>query len=108
MSWSQFAHQLPTVTEAAQPGAIDRIVVDAPKGADVRNVQELQGRLRAAGGSLIVGANSSDYIVAINNNTRFSITRQPNGQFLIRESYMFPLLIGAVAIVGLILLGRAR
>lgn len=127
MSWNQFAAQLPNVSQTAEsdpdfglgppppmrgatdtPPLIDRVVINAPKGADVRNVQELQGRLRAAGGSLIVGPNSSDYIVAINNNAKFSITRQANGQFLIRESQMFTVLIGAAVIMGLLLVSRAR
>lgn len=127
MSWNQFAQALPTVTQAADrdpdfglgppppmrgatdtPPYIDRVVINAPKGADVRNVQELQGRLKAAGGALIVGPNSSDYIVAINNNGKFSVTRQPDGRFLIRESSTFSFLIGAAVVVSLLLISRAR
>src|SRR5258705_10246998 len=42
---------------------------------DARNVQELQSRIKAAGGVLTTSGESSDYLVAVNNKLKFSVTR---------------------------------
>ena len=74
--------------------------------ADARNVQELQTRIRAGGGVLTANPNSSDYIVAINNRLKFSVTRNQAGQYEIRESQNYYYLIGAAVLVGVLLLSK--
>jgi hypothetical protein len=74
--------------------------------ADSRNVQELQARIKAAGGVLITNLNQSDYIVAINNRLKFSVTRNAAGQFEIRESSNYMYLIGAAVVIGVLLLAK--
>lgn len=110
MSWSQFAAQLPTVTQAAQgiDTAADEAdtIVTTSTAPRTRSVSELSARIKTAKGALIVNANDSDYIVAVNNGLRFSVTRLTNGQYRITESTNFLFLFAGAAILGIVLLGR--
>ena len=76
--------------------------------ADVRNVAELQRRIRAAGGVLVVGPNSSDYLVAVNNRLRFSVRQVGPDRFEIRESNSATLLIAVAVIGAVVLFNRSR
>ena len=71
-----------------------------------RNVADLQARIKASAGVLTVNPNSSDYLVAINNRLKFSVTRNAAGQFEIRESSNYMYLIGAAVVVGVLLLAK--
>lgn len=108
MSWQQFGQYLPNVTEAAQGSDVDVVTINAPAGASARNVQELQQRLEASGGSLVVDSNSSLYIVAINNSARFTVTRRPDGRFVITKSNTYLYLVAAVVVVGALLFIRSN
>lgn len=74
--------------------------------ADVRNVAELQARIKAAGGALRTNPNSSDYLVAVNNQLRFSVARQADGSFLITEFSWYWLAIWAAALIGLAVIAK--
>lgn len=73
-----------------------------------RNAEELSARIRNAGGALAVNASDSDYLVAINNSLRFSITQTTSGQMVIRESQTLWWVLGfGIALAALLLL-RSR
>lgn len=84
------------------------IVRTTTTAADTRNAGELQARIKAAGGALRTNANSSDYIVAVNNRLKFSVTQLSNGQYEIRETQYYWLLIGAAALVGLAVVAKNK
>lgn len=108
MSWNQFAAQLPTVAQAAQGSSDNEDVVTTTSTAPrVRSAEELSARIKANGGAITVSASDSDYIVAVNNSLRFSITRAANNQFIIRESQSLWLLIGlGVAMAAVLILRK--
>lgn len=113
IAWSDFFQRQPKpvqideVTPAASEGdATGDVITSTTTAADTRNVQELQNRIAKAGGVLTANANSSDYIVAINNRLRFSVTRTANGQFEIRNSQNYLLVIGLAVVVGVLVLAR--
>lgn len=84
------------------------VITATTTAASSRNVQEVQARIAAAGGALIVGPNSSDYIVAVNNRLKFSVTRRADGQFEIKDSSNYWLVIGVAVIAGAVLISRSR
>jgi hypothetical protein len=88
------------------PDTTLEIIKSGATAADARNVQELQRRIQSVGGALTANPNSTDYIVAVNNRLKFSVTQLANGQFVIRESSNFALLIGLAAIAGVVVLSR--
>ena len=95
-----------TATNAGAPDTSSGDVIKTTTtAADTRNVQELQARIRQAGGVLKANANSSDYIVAINNRLKFSVVRVGD-QFEIRESNNFYYLVGAAVLVGVLVLAK--
>lgn len=109
MSWNQFAAQLPTVAQAAQSTSDGEDTITTTSIAPrVRSAEELSARIKASGGALTVNASDSDYIVAVNNSLRFSITRAANGQFVIRESQNLYWLIGLGVAVAAVLALRSR
>ncbi len=71
-----------------------------------RNIEELAARIKQAGGALVVNANDSDYIVAINNGLRYSVVRLANGQYRVTESSNYLLLIVAAVGIGILVLSR--
>ena len=71
-----------------------------------RTAEELTARIKAANGALVVSANDSDLIVALNNSLRFSVTQLPDGRYRIAESLTIWLLLGAAGLFGFILLSR--
>lgn len=75
--------------------------VEAPR---TRNIQDLSAQIKAAGGALVVNANDSRYIVAINNGLRYSVTRLSDGRYRITASSMFPLLIGGAVVLAVALI----
>lgn len=77
--------------------------VSAPR---TRSAEELIARIKNAGGALVVTASDSDYIVAVNNSLRFTVTQQPDGRFMIQESQNLWLLIGLSVIVAAVLILR--
>lgn len=74
--------------------------------AAASNVQELQKRIRNAGGVLVTPGDSPNYTVAINNTLRFSVTRRQDGSYEIRESQYFWLIVGAAVVVGLLAIAK--
>ncbi len=84
------------------------VIKTATTAASVRNVTELQARIKAVGGALVVGPNTTDYLVAINNSLRFSVTRNAAGQFVIRESNNYQFVILAAVGIGLLMLLSSR
>lgn len=107
-SWSQFDPGWPGATSdsgSSDPG-IDVVTINVPPAAQTRSVDELSARLKASGGMLIVDANSSDYIVAVNNGLRFSVTRQADGRFRITQSSAYLYAFIGVALIGALLLVR--
>lgn len=100
---------LPNVTAdtvSANDVLYDTTVTTTTTAADTRNAQELQGRIKAGGGVVKTNANSSDYIVAVNNRLKFSVTRAVDGSYEIRESNYFWLVVGAAALVGLAVIAK--
>lgn len=89
-----------------ESGLYDTTIVTTTTAADTRNAQELQSRIKANGGVVRANANSSDYIVAVNNRLKFSVTRAADGSFEIRESSYFWLVVGATALVGLAVIAK--
>lgn len=73
-----------------------------------RNVAQLQAKIKQAGGTLVVNANSSEYIVAVNNGLRFSVTKLANGQYAITDSSQYLVLIVAAAAIAAILLLKGK
>ena len=116
MSWSDFFATSGAAPVPQTTGAETEIksVTDTGTGvikttttaADARNVQELQARIKAGGGTLTTNPNSSDYIVAVNNRLKFTVTRNQAGQFEIRESSNYMYLIGAAIVIGILLLAK--
>ncbi len=114
LSWSDFFSttsrpqvvSAPRQTEGQTETSDDNadVITTATTAADVRNAQELQRRIKAGGGVVVANPNSSDYIVAVNNRLKFSVTRNAGGQFEIRESQNFIYLIAAAVIVGALVL----
>src|SRR5690348_8634767 len=82
------------------------VITTTTTAARTRNVSELSAKIKAAGGALVTDANSSDYIVAVNNGLRYSVTRLANGQYRITESSNYLLLIGLAALAAVLLLSR--
>ena len=84
----------------------DDVITTDTTGARTRTVSELQAIIRAAGGRVVAWPNDSNYIVAVNNGLRFSVTALANGQYAITESNaLLYTLIGA-GLVGLLLIAR--
>ena len=96
----------PFASAGGSDGDYSETITTATTAADTRNVQELQARIKKANGVVVAGPNSSDYIVAVNNTLRFSVTRRADGAFEIRESQYFWLLVGAGLIVGVLLITK--
>ncbi len=94
----------------AAPGASTNDSVDvvtiATIAARTRNASELSAKIKASGGALVTDINSSDYIVAVNNGLRYSVTKLSNGQYRITESMNWLLLLGVAGIVSVALLSR--
>lgn len=89
------------------PGASGDVISTTTTAASVRTVAELQARIKAAGGKLVVNANSSDYLVAVNNGLRFGVVKQADGSYVITDSSQFILYLGiAIAVGAVILLSR--
>lgn len=82
------------------------VITTTTTAANTRNAEELSARIKASGGVVKTNANSSDYIVAVNNRLKFSVTQEPDGSYQIRESSYFWLAIGAVALVGLVVVKK--
>jgi len=82
------------------------IITTTSTAPRTRSAGELSVRVKQAGGALTVNASDSDYIVAVNNGLRFSVTLLANGQYRITESNNWLFLIGVVGLVGVILLSR--
>jgi len=82
------------------------IITTTTTGARTRNASELSAQIKAAGGTLTVNANDSNYIVAVNNGLRFTVTRLENGQYQIMESMNTYLLAGVALLVGIAILSR--
>ena len=96
----------PRLVRAPQ-GQLDIVTVDRT-AADARNVAELQRRLRAAGGALVVSPDSSDYIVAANNGLRFTVTATGDGRYRLTESSGYQLVIGAAILAAVFLILNRR
>ena len=90
----------------AQAGSDADYTETITTNAAASNVSELQKRIKLAGGVLITTGDSPNYTVAINNTLRFSVARRADGSYEIRESQYFWLLIGAAAIVGVLLITK--
>lgn len=84
----------------------DDVITTITTGARTRNAAELSTQIQAAGGALTVNANDSNYIVAVNNGLRFSVTKLENEQYRVTESFNSILLIALAGIVGIVLLSR--
>jgi len=108
MSWNLFAQSLPTVMQAVEDARNeDAVIVTDITKSRTRTAAELSSLIKVHGGGLVVpDAYDSNYIVAVNNGLRFSITRLANGQFRITESMNWLLLLGVAGIVGVVLLSR--
>jgi hypothetical protein len=107
ISWSDFFTQGGDSAQSAPasaPADNTDVITTTTTGADTRNVSELQARIKASGGKLTAAANSSDYIVAVNNRLRFSVTRDASGQFVITESQSYLWLIGLAVVGGIVIL----
>lgn len=76
------------------------VITTTTTAARTRNAGELSAKIKAAGGALVTDVNSSDYIVAVNNSLRYSITRLANGQYRVTESSSYYLLIGGLILIG--------
>lgn len=89
------------------PGEIDVITTDVNAPA-ARTTAELSARLKAAGGTLIVGPQSSDFIVATNNRLQFSVEPDATrpGMYRITPSYLLWYLVGGGVAFALIVLAR--
>lgn len=90
----------------ANPYGGEDVVSVTTVAARTRNTGELNAKIKAAGGVLVTDINSSDYIVAVNNGLRFTVTALPDGRYQITESSNWLLLLGAVLIGGLVLFRR--
>jgi len=84
--------------------------VSAPR---VRDVQELDEKIRQSGGRLTVNNNASEYIVAINNLSRYSVVPLSDGSYQITlgafsdvAAYLPYLLLGAGVLLALSLIKR--
>lgn len=84
------------------------ITINGEPGAQTRNVEELSDRIERAGGMVVVGPQSSDFIVAVNNRLRFNVEPDPSspGRYRITQSYGYLLGIGAAVVVLALLLLR--
>lgn len=97
-----------TPAEGEDTSAAADVITTTTTAADVRNVAQLQARIKQAGGTLTVNANSSDYIVAVNNGLRFSVAKLANGQYAITDSSQYLVLIVAAAAIAAILLLKGK
>ena len=105
IAWSDFFGGSGSKPEPLPDSAADTITTTTT-AASARNVSELQAQIRRNGGVITTGPNSSDYLVAVNNRLRFSVTRNASGQFEIRESDYLSWIVGAAAVLGAVLLTR--
>lgn len=85
-----------------EPGSVSNPITTNVLGAQSRNASELEARIKAAGGALVVTPDSSEYIVAANNPLRFTVTKLLNGQFRITaNSYLiYALVLGGLLAVA--------
>ncbi len=104
-SWGRAPQGQPVGAQAGNGSDSDYTEVVKIEAA-ASNVQELQRRIKNAGGVLVTSGDSPNYTVAINNTLRFSVARRSDGSYEIRESQYFWLLIGAAAIVGVLLIAK--
>jgi len=114
LSWSSFfspgsaapAPEPASSNNSNDNGSADDVVRTTATAATTRNVNELQAQIQRSGGVLTVGPNSSEYLVAVNNRLRFTVTRTASGQFEIQETSYMPWLIGGAAVLAAVLLTR--
>lgn len=93
--------------EDPPPGDLGDVIRSSSEGARTRTVAELEAAIRQAGGRLIVNPNDSNYIVAVNNGLRFSVTRLANGQYAVTQSdFLTLLLLGLLGVGALIIISR--
>lgn len=79
--WEDFDIGFPVVPDNwSLNGDDDYTITTTSAGPRLRTAEEVAAAIKAAGGKLVVGANSSELIIALNNQLRFSV-RQVAGAY---------------------------
>lgn len=91
---------------AADSGDDVDVITTTSEAPRTVSAEELNAQLKAAGGSLIISATDSRFIVARNNGLRFSLTRLSDGRYRVTASSMFPLLIAGAVVLGVLFIAR--